>query len=91
MLPEQVPPTATIHLLHGKEDAVVPYRHTVEAAQHLLRVNADVTADVVPFIGHELAEELIGLLLQRLQSHVPRRIWQEAMRDVPAPGSDTRN
>ena len=43
----------------------------------------------VPFIGHEIDEELIDLLLQRLQSHVPKRIWQEAMRDVPAPGTDT--
>ena len=90
-LPERVPETATIHLLHGKEDTVVPYRHTVDAAQHLLRLGADVTADVVPFIGHEIDDELIDLLLQRLQTHVPRRIWQEAMRDVPAPGTDASN
>ena len=90
-LPEKVPETATIHLLHGKEDTVVPYRHTVDAARYLLRLGADVTADVVPFIGHEIDDELVDLLLQRLQSHVPRRIWQEAMRDVPAPGTDTSN
>ncbi len=90
-LPRRVPAAATIHLLHGKEDTVVPYRHTIEAAQHLLGLDADVTADVVPFIGHEIDEELVDLLLQRLQSHVPKRIWQEAMRDVPAPGTDTRN
>jgi phospholipase/carboxylesterase len=91
VLPERVPESATIHLLHGKEDSVVPYRHTVDAAHRLLQLGADVTADVVPFVGHEIGEELIDLLLQRLQSHVPRRIWQEAMRDVPAPGTDTRN
>jgi phospholipase/carboxylesterase len=90
-LPERVPEKCTLHLLHGKEDTVVPYRHTVEAAQRLLQLQADVTADVVPFIGHELDEELVDLLLQRLKSHVPRRLWEEAMRDVPAPGTATRN
>jgi phospholipase/carboxylesterase len=90
-LPVQVPEQATIHLLHGKEDTVVPYRHTVDAAHRLLALGGDVTADIVPFIGHEIDDELIDLLLQRLRCHVPKRIWQEAMRDVPAPATDTKN
>ena len=90
-LPVQVPEQATFHLLHGKEDTVVPCRHTVDAAHWLLELGGDVTADIVPFIGHEIDDELIDLLLQRLRSHVPKRIWQEAMRDVPAPATDTKN
>jgi phospholipase/carboxylesterase len=90
-LPVQVPEQATFHLLHGKDDTVVPYRHTVDAAHRLLELGGDVTADVVPFIGHEIDDELVELLLQRLRSHVPKRIWQEAMRDVPPPATDTKN
>jgi phospholipase/carboxylesterase len=90
-LPAQVPEQATFHLLHGKEDGVVPCRHTVDAAHRLLELGGDVTADIVPFIGHEIDDELIDLLLQRLRSHVPKRIWQEAMRDVPPPAPDTKN
>ena len=90
-LPESVPETATIHLLHGKHDDVVPYRHTVEAAQRLLHLGSDVTADIVPFIGHTIDDELIALLLERLRSHVPKRIWREALRDVPPPTSASKN
>jgi phospholipase/carboxylesterase len=90
-LPDAVAESTTIHLVHGKEDSVVPYGHTIAAAHRLLELGRDVTADIVPFIGHEVHEELVKLLLLRLRTHVPRRLWQEAMRDVPAPGSDAKN
>ena len=90
-LPDQVPEQATIHLLHGKEDPIVPYRHAIDAAHRLLALGGDVTTDIVPFIGHEIDDELVDLLLQRLRSHVPKHIWREAMRDVPAPATDTKN
>ena len=80
----------TLYLLHGKDDAVVPYRHTVEAAHRLLELGGDVTADVHPFVGHEIPEETMGVVLQRLTTHVPRRMWEEAMRaaDEPEDGKD---
>ncbi|MEO6293323.1 MAG: esterase, partial [Burkholderiaceae bacterium] len=47
-LPTAATEHITIHLLHGKEDAVIPYSHTVNAA-HLLRdLGGDVTAEVLP-------------------------------------------
>lgn len=84
-LPTAVPADVTLHLLHGKDDAVVPYRHTVEAAHRLLELGGDVTADVHPFVGHEIPEETMGVVLQRLTTHVPRRMWEEAMRAADEP------
>jgi len=78
-LPVAVTPTVTVHLFHGKEDAVVPYRHTIEAAHRLLDLGGDVTADVYPFVGHEIREEIVEAALQRLTTHVPKRLWDEAM------------
>lgn len=79
-LPRAVPAGSTIHLLHGKLDASVPYRHTIEAA-HLLRdLGADITAEVLPFIGHELHAEFIARVVEKLTSHIPQRLWAEALK-----------
>ena len=78
-LPTQVSREVTIHLLHGMEDAVVPCRHTVEGANRLRELGGDVTADVYPGIGHEIRNETLQLVVQRLTRHVPKRHWEEAM------------
>jgi len=85
-LPAAVPASVTFHLLHGKADPVMPYRHSVEAAQHLLALGVDVTADIEPFVGHEINEDIVRLALQRLTTHVPQRLWDEAMRAAAAEG-----
>ena len=51
MAPEGV----SLHLLHGLLDEAVSYRHVVDAAQAWVELGADVTADVLPGVGHELA------------------------------------
>ncbi len=79
-LPEPVSDAVTLYLFHGKSDPVIDYGYTVTAAEYLVAREGDVTADVLPFVGHEIAEEMVELLIQRLQAHVPRRLWQEAMR-----------
>lgn len=79
-LPPRASPATTLHLMHGKEDAVVPYRHTIDAAQHLITIGGDVTADVLPFIGHQLTDDFIALTIERLTGYVPKRLWDEAMR-----------
>ncbi len=66
---------STVHLLHGKNDTVMPYRHAVEGALRLKALGADFTADVLPFIGHELHPELLELAVDKLQHHVPARLW----------------
>jgi phospholipase/carboxylesterase len=70
----------TLHLLHGKLDPVIPYGFTVEAAQHLVRLGGDVTADVIPFVGHQINDEIATLLIERLRGHLPKRTWEAAMR-----------
>jgi phospholipase/carboxylesterase len=83
-LPESVPEELTFHFLHGKEDTVIPYSHTVEAAHHLRDLGADLTAEVVPFIAHELHPDLIDIVLNQLTTHVPKRIWADAMKASPS-------
>lgn len=78
------PPTAavpglTLHFFHGKEDAVIPYQQTITAAETLVDLGADLTADVVPHVGHEITAELSALMIERLKSHVPRHVWEAAL------------
>jgi phospholipase/carboxylesterase len=88
-LPTGPAPETTIHLFHGKEDAVVPYADTIAAAQCLLELGTDVTADVIPFLGHEVSDELAGLVLERLRGYLPQRYWREALQADPAAGPGT--
>lgn len=85
-LPDAGPPATTLFLLHGKTDAVVPYSYTIAAAERLVALGADVVADVLPFVGHEIPEEMLDLAVRRLRTHVPARLWKEALADVPPPG-----
>ena len=84
-LPERAALATTLHLMHGKQDEVIPYRHTIEAVQHLLGIGGDATADVLPFIGHQIAEDFISLTIERLTGYVPKRLWDEALRAEGAP------
>jgi phospholipase/carboxylesterase len=81
-LPQAPHALTTLHMLHGKEDAVIHYGYTVTAAQHLVNLGADVTADVLPFVGHSVSDDMLDLLVERLQGHVPKRLW-DAAQDVP--------
>jgi phospholipase/carboxylesterase len=69
----------TLHLIHGEEDAVIPYRYAVEAATQLIAINADVTADIVPHVGHTITNEIAQLAVHRLRSYVPKRTWNAAL------------
>lgn len=80
-LPVFTAPHTTFHIFHGKHDPVIPYRHAIEGAERLVAIGADVTADVLPFVQHEINADIIDLIVERLQTHVPRRIWEEAMRE----------
>ena len=77
-LPQAPHALTTLHMLHGKDDAVIHYGYTVTAAQHLVTLGADITADVLPFVGHTVHEDILDLLIERLQGHVPKRLWSAA-------------
>jgi phospholipase/carboxylesterase len=83
VLPNQVPEHTTTHFIHGKADAVIPYAHTVQAAEHWIGMGADVTADVIPHLGHSVNDAVAQLVVQRLTTHIPARLWQEALRSAP--------
>jgi phospholipase/carboxylesterase len=89
-LPEAAPASTTMFLVHGKADAVVHYGFTVMAAQHLVDLGADVVADVIPFVGHEIDDEVLALVIERLKTHVPRRHWEAAIGGAPPAPGDTQ-
>lgn len=81
-LPDRAP-EAVIHLVNGKEDAVVSARHAIDAATRLVALGGDVTADIVPGIGHEAHPELVERALGHLQTFLPRRVWAQALAEAP--------
>jgi phospholipase/carboxylesterase len=90
-LPQTPWPATTLFMVHGKNDAVIHYGYTVEGAQHLVALGADVVADVIPGLGHGIDAEVVDLLVQRLRTHVPKRHWEAALRQgVPPPGGGTQ-
>jgi phospholipase/carboxylesterase len=56
----------------------------VHAAERLVQLGADVTADVIPFVGHEINEEVANLVIERLTTHIPQRYWEAAQEATPA-------
>ena len=81
--PAHAPQDVSLHLLHGMADAVVPYPPIIAAARLLVRLGGDVTADIVPDVGHELHPLLIDKALAQLRTFVPGRLWREAMLAAP--------
>jgi phospholipase/carboxylesterase len=83
-LPTEPNADTTLHMFHGKLDPVIPYGFTVEAAQHLVNIGADITADVIPHVGHQINDDIAELLIERLRGHLPKRTWEAAMKAARA-------
>lgn len=81
--PDHAPEGTTLHLLHGMADEVEPHACIVASARRLVALGADVTADVLPGIGHELHPRLIEKAIGQLRSFVPARVWREAYGEAP--------
>lgn len=77
-LPDVPPTVATIHFLHGKQDTLTHYSHSVIAAHHLRDMGCDVTAEVLPFVGDALHPDLIELAVTRLSTHIAQHLWTAA-------------
>src|SRR5262249_8077846 len=78
-MPTEAPKEVTIHFIHGKTDSVIHYGYTVRTAERLIQLGADATADVIPFHGHEIDDEIIALVIDRLTGYVPKRLWDDAL------------
>lgn len=81
--PEHAPADTTVHLLHGMADRVIPPGAAIDAAQRLVALGGDVTADVLPGLGHELHPQLVERAIEQLRSFLPKRAWREAMGEAP--------
>ena len=82
-LPDVPPAVTTIHFLHGKQDELTPYSHSVTAAHHLRDMGCDITAEVLPFVGHDLHPDLITLAITKLSTHIARHLWTAAQQAAP--------
>ena len=83
-LPTEPPAVTTLHFLHGKLDAWVPYSHSVIAAHHLRDMGCDITAEVLPFVGQELHPDLIELAITKLSTHIAQHWWTAAQEAAPS-------
>jgi phospholipase/carboxylesterase len=81
--PAHVPIDTAVHLFHGMDDAVIPAAASIDSAQTLLAMGADVTADVLPRIGHELHPDLIDKAIEQLRTFLPKKVWRQAMSEAP--------
>ena len=81
--PAHAPADTTGHLFHGIDDSVIPYRASVESAQRLMALGGDVTADVLPGLGHALHAELMDAAIGQLRTFLPQKVWRQAMSEAP--------
>ena len=81
--PMHAPEDTTVHILHGLDDRVMPHASIVDSADRLLALGGDVTADVLPGIGHELHPRLVQKALEQLRTFLPKKLWRDAMAEAP--------
>ena len=81
--PVHAPRDTTVHMLHGLADRVMPAGAAIDSAERLVALGADVTADVLPGIGHELHPRLVERAIEQLRTFLPKRVWREAMGEAP--------
>ena len=78
-LPEQAPEFTTLHLLHGKDDRIIPVDHANAAYERLSQHQGDATLDVASSVAHEIHAALVDRAVYRLQTCIPLRTWKNAL------------
>jgi phospholipase/carboxylesterase len=89
-LPENDRYRGTIHFLHGKNDSTVPYKHTIAAAYRARDLGLDFTAEVVPFVDHELHENFVQATVDKLTQHIAKHLYDEVAQN-PGPADPQRH
>jgi phospholipase/carboxylesterase len=78
-LPEKAPELTTLHLLHGKDDQIIPVEHAYAAYERISNLKGDATLDVASSVGHEIHAALADRAIYRLQTCIPLRTWNHAL------------
>jgi phospholipase/carboxylesterase len=81
--PRHVPHDTTVHLFHGMADAVITPGPAIDSAERLVALGGDVTADVLPGIGHALHPLLMDKAIEQLRSFLPKKVWRDVMSEAP--------
>lgn len=81
--PERAPHDTTVHFFHGMADAVISPGPAVDSAERLVALGGDVTADVLPHVGHELHPLLMDKAIEQLRTFLPKKVWRDAMGEAP--------
>jgi phospholipase/carboxylesterase len=79
-LPDKAPELTTLHLLHGEDDHVIPVARAYDGYARLTELQGDATLDVASSVGHEMHPVLVERALNRLQTCIPLRSWQQALK-----------
>jgi len=81
--PMHAPIDTTVHIFHGLDDQVMPHAAVVDSAERLLALGGDVTADVLPGIGHELHPKLVAQAIEQLRTFLPKKVWRDVLAEAP--------
>lgn len=81
--PVHAPHDTTLHFFHGMVDTVIPPGPAVDSAERLVALGGDVTADVLPHIGHELHPLLMDKAIEQLRTFLPKKVWRDVMSEAP--------
>ena len=65
--PRSAPRKTTVHLIHGELDPVIPPGHSTDAATHLQGLGAEVTADLIPMLGHGIDGRVLERIIERMR------------------------
>jgi len=64
--PHRAPIATTVHLLHGRQDGVIPVAQSVDAASRLQQLGATVTVDLYAGLGHGIDARVIARVVELL-------------------------
>ena len=86
-LPQTDPVDTTLFLSTARQTASCPTASPSKAPGTWPPSGADVVADLLPSVGHEIDSAMLELVVRRLKTHVPKRHWEAALRQgVPPAG-----
>ena len=77
--PAFVSPETVVHLVHGERDSIISCDYSVAAGEGLDALGGDFTVDVLPGVGYSVSAEMGEVVIERLLSYIPRRIWDQAV------------